>query len=113
MALVFPPLTAPQCLCVYEKLNLSNNPPHSLLALTHSGKVLVSGSDPEGSVGGAVPQDHALWDGAAVDESFVAIPVEARRVPAPLHHLNRHQCDGKLVPVGHLRRLVNYINSTL
>lgn len=84
-----------------------NNPLHSLLALTHSGKVLVSGSDPEGSVGGAVPQDHALWDGTAVDESFVSLPVEARWVPAPLHHLNRHPCDCKLVPVRHLRRLMD------
>lgn len=69
---------------------------------THASKVFVPSSDPEGPVGAPVSEDHALGDGIAVDETLVSILLEARRVPAPLHHLDRHLSDGELIPVGHL-----------
>lgn len=69
---------------------------------THAGEVFVPSSDPEGSVGGPVSEDHALGDGVAVDEALVSILLKARRVPAPLHHLDGHLRDCELVPVGHL-----------
>lgn len=74
----------------------------SFIKSTHDGKVLVPGSDPEGPVGAPVSEDHALGDGVAVDESFVSFLLEARRVPALLHHLDDHLRHGKLIPVGHL-----------
>lgn len=75
-------------------------------SVTHCGEILITGTDPEGPVGAPVSQNHALRDGVAVDEPFVSLPLKARRVPAPLHHLDRHLCHGELIPVGHLQRLI-------
>lgn len=69
---------------------------------THVGEVFVPGSDPEGPVAAPVSEDHALGDGVAVDEALVSLLLEARRVPAPLHHFDGHLGDCELVPVGHL-----------
>lgn len=69
---------------------------------THTREVFVPSSDPEGPVGASVSEDHALRDGVAVDETLVSILLKARRVPAPLHHLDCHLSDCELIPVGHL-----------
>lgn len=74
--------------------------------ITHTSKVLVPGSDPEGPVGASVSQDHALRYRVAVDKSFISLLLKARGVPAPLHHLDGHLSYCKLIPVSHLRRLM-------
>jgi len=72
------------------------------IEITHTGEVLVTSPDPEGSVGASVSEDHALWYGVAVDESLISLFLKARRVPALLHHFNGHLCHCKLISVGHL-----------